>query len=415
MSSTTTDIVIAGGGMVGSSLAVALAPLGLNVTVVEAVPRNSAEQPSFDERSTALSRSTQRSFEAMGIWPDVVAASTPILSVHVSDKGRFGFAHIDAEEQGVEALGYVCINRVLGEVLARSVDDAGNVNLLCPSRITAVDTNAERALVTVSHEDGRQERISARLLVVADGARSAVRNMLGIPASMTDYGQTAIIGNLLTELPNEGCAYERFTEQGPIAMLPISNGRTAFVWICETASAGRLLELDDGAYTEALLDAFGTRLGGFSRVGKRAAYPLGLSKAERLTAPRAVLVGNAAHGLHPVAAQGFNLGMRDVAALCDCIADELAADEPSGIGADGVLSRYARWRKPDQQKLVGFTDGLVRLFGSRRPGIRVLRNAGMLAFDVVPGVRRVFAEHTMGLKGRLPRLSRGIPLDEAIR
>ena len=407
-----TDIVIAGGGMVGSSLAAALVPLGLDVTVVEAVPRGSTMQPSFDERSTALSRSTQRSFEAIGLWGDIVAASTPISSIHVSDKGRFGFAHIEAEEQGVEALGYVCINRVLGDVLAKAVDAADNVEFVCPARITAVDAREDEAAVTLVHEDGREEPINARLLVVADGARSAVRDMLGIPASFTDYGQTAIIGNLLTELPNEGCAYERFTEQGPIAMLPISNGRTAFVWIVETSSAEDLLGLDDAAFTNALLDAFGTRLGGFSRIGKRASYPLGLSKAERLIAPRAVLVGNAAHGLHPVAAQGFNLGMRDVAALCDCIADELAAGGPASIGSTSALSRYARWRRPDQQKLVGFTDNLVRLFGSARPGVRLLRDAGMLAFDFVPGVRRAFAEHTMGLKGHLPRLSRGVPLEE---
>lgn len=404
------DIVVAGGGMVGASLAIALEPLGLSVAVVEAVARGAAEQPSFDERSTALSRSTQRSFEAMGLWPDIAAASTPIRSIHVSDKGRFGFSHIDAEEQGVEALGYVCINRILGGVLQRVLAEARNVTLMCPARITEVENNSEHASVTVQHADGRQESLSATLLVVADGARSEVRDMLGISATHVDYEQKAIIGNVLTELPNEGCAYERFTEAGPVAMLPITNGRTAFVWILGTDAADDMLELDDDAFTGALADAFGTRLGEFSRVGVRNAYPLGLSKALRLTSGRAVLVGNAAHGLHPVAAQGFNLGLRDVAALCDCIADELAADGFRDIGSPRVLDHYAEWRKPDQDKLVAFTDGLVRLFGSRRPGIRVLRNLGMLGFDFIPGVRRAFARHTMGLAGRLPRLSRGIPL-----
>ncbi len=398
------DIVIAGGGMVGTSLAVALAPLGLRIAVVEAVARAASEQPSFDERSTALSRSTQRSFEAIGLWPGIVAASTPIRSIHVSDKGRFGFAHIDAEEQGVEALGYVCINRVLGGVLADALKRADGVTLLCPARISSVANSDERSEVTVLHGDGSEETLTSRLLVVADGARSGVRDTLGISASVIDYGQTAIIGNVLTELPNQGCAYERFTESGPIAMLPISNGRTAFVWILESPAATDMLERDDSAFTRALNDAFGYRLGSFSRVGERAAYPLSLSKAERLTARRAVLVGNAAHGLHPVAAQGFNLGMRDVAALVDCIADE---EDP---GSDALLRRYREWRKPDQEKLVDFTHGLVRLFGSRRSSVRALRNIGMLGFDLVPGVRRAFAEHTMGLKGRLPRLSRGIPV-----
>ena len=402
------DLVIAGGGMIGTSLAVALSALDLEIAVVEAVARGALEQPSFDERSTALSRSTQRSFEAMGLWSEIKAASTPIRKVHVSDKGRFGFAHIDADEQNVEALGYVCINRVLGGVLAAALERADNVTLYCPARITAASPSATASTVSVTHADGREERLTARLLVAADGARSSLRDMLGIAASVSDYRQKAVIGNVLTELPNQGIAYERFTEAGPIAMLPVNNGRTAFVWIAETATADRLLTLDDAGFQDALLGAFGTRLGAFSRVGKRAAYPLLLTRAARLTAERALLVGNAAHGLHPVAAQGFNLGMRDVAALCDCVADALGSD--GDPGARDVLERYAAWRKPDQTRLVGLTDGLVRLFGSEQAGVRSLRNLGMLAFDLVPGVRRRFAQYTMGLKGRLPRLSRGIAL-----
>ena len=416
--------------MVGASLAIALEPLGLDVAVVEAVARSADAQPSFDERSTALSRSSQRSFEAMGLWSEIVAASTPIRSLHVSDKGRFGFSHIDAEEQGVEALGYVCINRVLGAVLEGALEKARHVTFICPASITAVEKGEAANTVSVEHDDGRVEQLTARLLVAADGARSKMRELVGIGSTFKEAaiaairrGETkytavggtpalkkAIIGNVLTELPNRGCAYERFTESGPLAMLPISNGRTAFVWILETAEADTMLDLDDADFTAALADAFGTRLGGFSRVGRRAAYPLGLSKALRLAGHRTVLVGNAAHGLHPVAAQGFNLGMRDVAALCDCIADELRKSESADIGAPRMLEAYAEWRRPDQQKLVAFTDGLVRLFGSRRPGIRTLRNIGMLGFDLIPGVRRTFARHTMGLAGRLPRLSRGIPL-----
>ncbi len=404
------DILIAGGGMVGSSLAVALEPLGLRIGVVEANARATTTQhPSFDERSTALSRSTQRSFEAMGLWPKIVAASTPIQSIHVSDKGRFGFAHIDAAEQGVEALGYVCINRVLGGVLAEALDAASNVTLHAPARIVGVDTVDGQRAVRVQTADGDDDVFTTALLVVADGARSSVRDMLGIGAVVEDYGQTALIGNLLTELPNEGRAYERFTESGPIAMLPINNGRTAFVWILETSAAEALLELDDAAFTASLREAFGTRLGDFSRIGRRSSYPLGLSRALRLTAPGAVLVGNAAHGLHPVAAQGFNLGMRDVAALCDCIADALG--DGAALGNRHMLEAYANWRKPDQQKLVAFTDGLVKLFGSERRAVRTLRNVGMLGFDLVPGVRRTFARHTMGLAGRLPRLSRGMPIE----
>jgi 2-octaprenyl-6-methoxyphenol hydroxylase len=229
--------------------------------------------------------------------------------------------------------------------------------------------------------------------------------MIGITADQVAYGQRAVIGNLLPEKRLEGCAYERFTEHGPLAILPIADGRAGFVWNVPEQDAERVLGLSDEAFLAELQQTFGNRLGTFSRVGARASYPLMLSKAMRLTAQRAVLVGNAAHGLHPAAAQGFNLGLRDVAALCDCI-----ADAPADAGDAELLDRYADWRRHDQKKLIGFTDGLVRLFGRSNPPLRVLRDIGMLGFDLVPGVRSLFAKHTMGLAGRLPRLSRGVPL-----
>lgn len=405
------DIVIAGGGMIGTSLALALAPLGLRIAVVEAIERGAPAQPSFDDRSTALSRSSQRMFEAMGLWPDIVRASTPIRHIHVSDRGRFGFSHIDAEEQGVEALGYVVINRVLGGVLQQALAEADGVDVLCPARITGIELTADRASAEVAFDSGETRTPSAGLLVAADGARSTIRERMGITAEHVSYGQHAVIGNLETERPIANVAYERFTEQGPLALLPIADERTAFVWTVSESDAERAMALDDSACLDELQAAFGFRLGGFSRIGKRAAYPLTLSKALRLTAERSVLVGNAAHGLHPVAAQGFNLGLRDVAALSDCIADALQEmPGQADIGSAALLSRYAEWRRGDQKKLVGFTDGIVRLFGSGRPASRLARNLGMLAFDLVPGVRGEFARHTMGLAGRLPRLSRGLPL-----
>lgn len=410
-SQTDYDVIIAGGGMVGTSLGLALAPLNLRVAVVEAVARGAVQQPSFDDRSTALSRSSQRMFEAIGLWPDIVAASTPIKHIHVSDKGRFGFAHIDAEEQQVEALGYVVINRVLGGVLQTALSSAANVDVICPARITAVTTSETEATVTIEEEQGVRQ-LDCRLLVAADGANSAVRNMVGIGATRTDYQQCAVIGNLLPEKAHENRAFERFTEDGPVAMLPISDERVAFVWIQPPATADELMGLDDKEFTARIQDSFGQRLGRFSKAGKRAAYPLALSKANDLVARRSVVVGNAAHGLHPVAAQGFNLGLRDVAALCDCIADARQQDLPDyDCGQPLILENYAEWRAPDQKKLVRFTDGIVRLFGDSRMPVRVLRNLGMLGFDLIPGVRSLFARHTMGLAGRLPRLSRGIPLE----
>ena len=404
------NIVVAGGGMVGSSLALALAPLGLRVAIVEPVARTAVAQPSFDDRSTALSRSSQRMFEAMGLWDEIVAAATPITRIHVSDKGRFGFSHIDADEQGVEALGYVVINRVLGGVLQAALRGVDGLDVFCPARIGGATLSADAASVTVDADESTVE-LTADLLVAADGARSTVRDMMGITAEQVCYGQRAVIGNLLPEQSLEHCAYERFTERGPLALLPVADGRAGFVWTVSESDAERVLELDDASFLQELQSEFGYRLGAFSKVGKRAGYPLVLSKAMRLTAPRAVLVGNAAHGLHPVAAQGFNLGLRDVAALCDCIADALAdGGSVSAIGDASLLERYADWRRSDQKKLVDFTDGLVRLFGHSSPPLRALRNLGIHGFDLVPGVSSLYAKHTMGLAGRLPRLSRGVPL-----
>ena len=369
------DIIIAGGGMIGTSLALALAPSGLRIAVVEAVARKQAAQPSFDDRSTALSRSTQRMFEAMGLWPEIVAASTPIRSIHVSDKGRFGFSHIDAKEQGVEALGYVVINRVLGEVLQTALNRLENVDVLCPARIVDVDLETERATATVGLEQGGQDRLDCALLVAADGANSAVRSMMGITVQKTDYGQRAVIGNLLPEKPVNNVAYERFTPQGPLAILPLADERAGFVWTISESDAERVMSLDDAAFLEELQREFGYRLGAFSRVGKRASYPL-----------------------------------RDVAAIVDCIVDARAQNDTADLGDATLLKRYADWRHADQKKLVRFTDGLVKLFGSERPPLPTLRDIGMLGFDLVPGVRTLFARHTMGLAGRLPRLSRGVPV-----
>jgi 2-octaprenyl-6-methoxyphenol hydroxylase len=404
------DIIVAGGGMTGSCLALALEPLGLRVAMVEAVARDNPSQPSFDDRSTALSRSSQRMFEAMGLWPGIVAASTPIASIHVSDRGRFGFSHIDAVEQNVEALGYVVINRVLGQVLQDALSSRKGLEVRCPQRITAMKTLDDRVVVTVAGERDTQD-LTCSLLVAADGAGSTVRDLIGIRSTRVDYGQRAVTGNLQPEKPMANRAFERFTSSGPLALLPVTEGRAAFVWCLSGSDADDAMQLSDGDFTRRLQIVFGYRLGTLGRVGRRASYPLELTRAARLTARRSVLIGNAANGLHPVAAQGFNLGLRDVAALCDCIADTLRDEgDRAAIGGDRALDAYAEWRRADHRKVVQFTDGLVRLFGSKRKPLRALRSLSMLGFDVVPGVRSLFARHTMGLAGRLPRLSRGLPL-----
>ena len=248
------------------------------------------------------------------------------------------------------------------------------------------------------------------MLVAADGANSVVREMLGITASKSSYEQRAVIGNLLPEKPINNMAFERFTAQGPLAVLPVADGRAGFIWTVSESDADRVMDLDDDAFLAEMQREFGYRLGTYSKEGKRASYPLVLSKALRLTATRSVLVGNSAHGLQPVSAPGFTLGLRDVAAIGDCVADARTLGEAFAPGNAGLLERYATWRRSDQQKLARFTDSLVKLFGSQRRPLGTLRNIGMLGFDLVPGVRSAFAKHTMGLAGRLPRLSRGVPV-----
>lgn len=393
------DVAIAGGGMVGLSLAAALADLPLEVAVVEPVAAEADEQPSFDARTTALSSGSRRVLEAVGVWPALAARATPIRRIHVSERGAFGTATLEAGEQGLPALGYTIENRLLGLALRERVARAKGVHLR-PGRVAGLEPGADA--VRLLTDAG--EAIEARLLVAADGARSSVRDALGIGASVADYGQQAVIAHVDTTKFHAYTAYERFTATGPLALLPIVEGRSAVVWTLAPDAARRALALDDGAFLAELQQAFGLRLGRFTRVGRRQAYPLALTQAERLTVPRAVVLGNAAQSLHPVAGQGFNLALRDAAMLAELLA------EGGDPGAPALLARYAEWRTPDREAVVRFTDTLVRGFGLPLGPLRRARGHGLVLFDLLRPVKREFARRTMGLAGRQPRLVRGLPL-----
>jgi 2-octaprenyl-6-methoxyphenol hydroxylase len=393
------DVAIAGGGMVGLSLAAALADLPIEVAVIEPVAAEADEQPSFDARTTALSSGSRRVLEAVGVWPALAARATPIRRIHVSERGAFGTATLEAGEQGLAALGYTIENRLLGQGLRERVARAPRVHLR-PGRVTGLEPGADALRLTTD----AGEVIGARLLVAADGAQSSVRSALGIGASVADYGQHAIIAHVDTTKFHEYTAYERFTATGPLAVLPIVEGRSAVVWTLAPEAARRALALDDGAFLAELQQAFGLRLGRFTRVGRRQSYPLALTQAERLTAPRAAVLGNAAQSLHPVAGQGFNLALRDAAMLAELVA---GGDDP---GAPGILDRYAKWRAPDREAVVRFTDGLVRGFGLPLGTLRRARGQGLVLFDLLRPVKREFARRTVGLAGRQPRLVRGLPL-----
>lgn len=439
------DVAIVGGGLVGASLAIALEPLGLSVALVEGVAPQATSQPSFDDRTSALGNGTRRIFETLGVWQQVAAEAAPIRRIHVSDAGRFGFARLAAAEHGLEAFGYVITNRVLGAALRARLERMARLELRMPARVTAVRA-ADDALELALEPGGAPLR--ARLVVAADGANSVVRAAAGLEARVEDYRQVAVVAHVRAATPGDGTAYERFTADGPFAVLPLHDGAYGVVWTLAPDAAERVLALDDVAYLEALQQAFGWRAGRFVQVGARSAYPLRLTRATETTAARTVLVGNAAQGLHPVAGQGFNLGLRDAVTLAELLAERLAAAraaagagagrgvEVSGLdtpaagnvpaadaahpvhaespvfdcGAPDVLAEFASRRRSDRDGITRFTDGLVKLFGDERPGFGLARDLGLLLFDLSPTAKAALSRLSWGFAGRTPRLARGMGL-----
>jgi 2-octaprenyl-6-methoxyphenol hydroxylase len=404
------DIAIVGGGMVGASLAVALAPLGLKVALIEAFAHDSAVQPSFDERTTALSNGSRRILETLGVWPGVSSLATPIRKIHVSDQGRFGFARIDAAEQGLPAMGYVVPNRALGSALWSRLQASANVRVYCPAEVSRV-LDGEHAVTLETAGPGAVATIETRLVVAADGVQSAVRSAFGVNAESRDYEQTAVITTVLPQRFHDHVAYERFTGSGPLALLPLEGGRCTLVLTLSRAMAESAMAWSDTEFLAEVQRRFGFRLGRFLQVGRRVPYPLSLTRATRTSAGRCVIVGNAAQGLHPVAGMGFNLGLRDVASLAELVAER--RHEPRfDAGAASLLSEYDAWRAADRGGVIAFTDGLVRMFANPLSVVRRLRNAGLLAFDLFPPAKAALSRLSTGAGGgaRIPKLARGVAL-----
>ncbi len=398
------DVVIVGAGMVGASLACAIAPSGLRIAIIEAYPLKNDQQPSYDDRGITLTPSSRRILEAIGVWPQIQASVNSIKKIHVSEQGRFAFTHLDAAETEASELGYVVVARSLGQALHRQLSAYANITLVCPAELKQFDRNESDMSVEISRA-GTVETIKTGLLVGADGTHSLVRRLSAINTRQRDFKQTAIVANVTTQRPNQATAYERFTTHGPVALLPIDKNRSVLVFTVNKENAERYLTLPDKQFIEHVEMEFGRRLGRIEQIGQRRSYPLLFVEALEQYQEQLVLLGNAAHTLHPNAAQGFNLALRDVAGLAECI---FAAIQ-KGLDIDDVsiLKKYIDLRHDDQQRVMHFTNRLASGFYNDFPLLVPARNMAMLMLDVLPDLKTTFIEQAMGLAGLQPRFVRG--------
>jgi len=388
------SLAIIGGGLVGASLALALQDgaraRGWRIHLIEPFEPGHEYQPSYDARSTALSYGTRLIYQRLGLWERIAERAEPILRIHVSERGSFGAARLDCTREGVEALGYVVENAWIGHCLWQALDDQVVV-CHCPAEVERLEPGATG--YRLSFTDGQQ--LECDLTVLADGGRSGLREQLGIQVSRRPYGQTALIANITPGKPHGGLAFERFTDDGPMALLPLQDDRCALVWTRSQADAARLAQAHEAVFLGELQEAFGYRLGALQQVGARHLYPLTLIEAEEQVRSGLVVLGNAAHSLHPIAGQGYNLSLRDVEALSVALLRSDAA-----LGDLAVLQEYARRQRFDQRVTVGFSDQVTRLFGDSGRLVAAGRNLGLLGLDLMPAAKRWFARQAMGLGTR---------------
>ncbi|MFW5451689.1 MAG: 2-octaprenyl-6-methoxyphenyl hydroxylase [Methylophagaceae bacterium] len=401
MTKTDFDLIIVGGGMVGASLACALKNSDLKIAIIEAFPANSAQQPSYDDRAIALAYGSQRIFESIGLWTQLASHSTVITDIHVSDRGHFGVTRLSAQTENVPALGQVITARSMGTVLTQALEKQENIEFICPAKVINLRQHPDHVAVTLDNE----REISAELIVAADGANSTIKHLLDLGSLEHNYNQTAITANITPERAHNGRAFERFTDSGPIALLPMSDNRCSLVWTVKTGDETEILSLSEQDFLSRLQERFGFRLGKLLKVGQRNSYPLKLVQADQPIQHRVVLIGNAAHSLHPIAGQGFNLGLRDVAALADVL-----IDNHEDCGDSRLLHDYKKWRQQDQDNVINNTNTLVMLFSNDNPVLGHLRGAGLTLVDTLPVAKHWLAQKSMGLDRKQPRLARGIKL-----
>ena len=391
------SVIIVGGGMTGATLALAISKLTegqLPVHLVEAVAPQVSEHPGFDARAIALAQGTCQQLARVGIWQAIADRTTAINTVHVSDRGHAGFVTLDAQDYRIDALGHVVELHDVGLRLFRLLQDAPGVTLHCPARVANFTRSQDSVSVTLDNGDV----LDGQLLVAADGSRSALATQCGVEWHQQPYGQAAVIANVSTAVAHQGRAFERFTEFGPLAMLPMSDGRSSLVWCHALDSIDEVMTWSDARFCDELQKAFGWRLGRITHAGQRSAYPLALTTASQSISHRVALVGNAAQTLHPIAGQGFNLGLRDVMSLAETLAQ--AWRDHNDYGAYAILSHYQKRRQTDKAATIGVTDGLVHLFPNRWAPLVAGRNAGLMAMELFIPARNVLAQRTLGWVAR---------------
>ncbi|NVJ59126.1 MAG: 2-octaprenyl-6-methoxyphenyl hydroxylase [Gammaproteobacteria bacterium] len=428
-SATHFDVVIVGGGLVGATTAIALAPLGLKIAVIEPFAIDSNQQPSFDDRSVALSFGSAQILNEFGIWEFLSSHAFPISNIHVSDKSHFGMCRLSAAEFDKSALGYVVENRSVGLVLKQCFERHNNISIISSYAVTKVEQLEDncslflesKKLSTESDQYVQQhdqatpytKQVSAKLVIAADGTNSSIANLLNIKKQRFDYPNTAAICNIATERKPDGWAYERFTEAGPIALLPLVRNRYSVVWSIKSDSKHDIQSLTDNEFIAELQKCFGHRAGKITRVGERSCYPLQSQLLDQYYSNRIIFVGNALHTGHPVAGQGFNLGLRDVALITELVA--IAAHYDCDLGSPALRDLYQTNREIDIIQTLSMTDLLARGFSQTNKVVAVMRNIMLQGLDNVSLLKQVFANHAMGLRHDLPFLARGGKLKECYR
>ena len=396
------DVAIVGGGMAGMTLALALGQAGFRVVTIDRTPETTRTADAHDGRASAIALGSKRVFAGLGVWDRLASDAGPILDIRVSDGPSRLFLHYDHREVSDESLGYIVENRHLRRALTAALDHCPLVTRRAPCGLTGLARDGAAAHLAL--DDGGT--LEAALAIGADGRESAVRASAGIAITAWRYPQTAIVCTVRHARPHRGVAHERFLGAGPFALLPLKDpNRASIVWTERAERAGAMMALDDAAFSREMMRRFGDSLGEIAIEGARWTWPLGLHHAERYVDARLALVGDAAHGIHPIAGQGLNLGLRDVAALAEVLVDarRLGLD----IGSEAVLMRYQRWRRTDNVALLIATDTLNRLFSTDLAPVKLARDLGLAAVNRLPPLKQLFMRHAMGLLGDLPRLARG--------